>query len=225
MVNAGCHFVDLLRWLVNEEIIEVFAAANNLAFPEYPESDINVATLRFRSGILGKVLVTFGSGCPQDHSVRVYGSKGCIDNSALFLRQGRGVRWARTIHKPMLYQTRLAKPRSWVGQMLWASGILRHHRPCIQNLRAFAVATLVERLRRALPPGGEYGIRHYPIRLYEHSFACQQAIANFLDAIRGSKKPMCSIDEGARTVLACLAAVESYRTNRPVSVPSLDSIL
>src|SRR3990172_3844145 len=63
MVYAGCHFVDLLRWFAGEEIVEVYAAANNLAFPAYPESDLNVATLRFQSGVLGKVLTTFGSAC------------------------------------------------------------------------------------------------------------------------------------------------------------------
>ena len=39
LVYSGCHFVDLLRWLAGEEIVEVFAAANHVAFPDYPESD------------------------------------------------------------------------------------------------------------------------------------------------------------------------------------------
>ena len=38
LVYSGCHFVDLLRWLAGEEIIEVFAAAGHRAFPEYPDS-------------------------------------------------------------------------------------------------------------------------------------------------------------------------------------------
>jgi hypothetical protein len=37
----------------NVEFDEVYAAANHLAYPEYPESDLNVATLRFGSGTLG----------------------------------------------------------------------------------------------------------------------------------------------------------------------------
>jgi UDP-N-acetyl-2-amino-2-deoxyglucuronate dehydrogenase len=224
MVYAGCHFVDLLRWFANEEIVEVYAAANNLAFPAYPESDLNVMTLRFRSGTLGKMLVTFGSACPQDHSVRVYGNQGCIDNNALFLKGPNGVRWARTIHQPILF------PRQWrPASTSWMRRVIREcltlRRRLFTRLPAFLVATAFEGVRVLLSAEGEYGIRHYPVRLYEHELACIEAIENFLEAIRRSKQPMCTVDESAKTVLACLAGVQSYRTNRPVCVPSLDSVL
>jgi predicted dehydrogenase len=64
---------------------------------------------------------------------------------------------------------------------------------------------------------------HYPVRLYEHSPACVEAIEDFLGAIRDRRPPLCSVDEAGRTVLACLAGVESYRTNRPVKVPELEA--
>src|SRR5262249_42296369 len=60
LVYSGCHFGDLLRWIAGDEIVEVFAAAGHRAFPEYPESDLNLVTLRFASGVVGKVLVAFG---------------------------------------------------------------------------------------------------------------------------------------------------------------------
>jgi hypothetical protein len=44
-----------------------------------------------------------------------------------------------------------------------------------------------------------------------------------VSAIRDRRRPLCSIDEAGRTVLACLAGVESYRTNRPVAVLPLTS--
>ena len=34
LVYSGCHFVDLLRWLAGEEIVEVFAAMGHRAFPD-----------------------------------------------------------------------------------------------------------------------------------------------------------------------------------------------
>jgi len=74
LLYAGCHFVDLLCWLLEDEVVEVAGMANNIAFPEYPESDFNVVMLRFRSEILGKVVVAFGAARPQDHSIRIYGS-------------------------------------------------------------------------------------------------------------------------------------------------------
>jgi hypothetical protein len=72
-------------------------------------------------------------------------------------------------------------------------------------------------------PNAEYGAANYPVRLYEHSLACVGAIEDFVGAIRERRPPMCTVAEAGRTVLACLAGVESYRTNRPVTVPEFES--
>ena len=86
------------------------------------------------------------------------------------------------------------------------------------------MARTVEMLRvLARRPNAEYGAANYPVRLYEHSLACVGAIEDFVGAIRERRPPMCSIDEAGRTVLACLAGVESYRTNRPVAVAALEA--
>ena len=34
LVYAGCHFVDLFRWLLDDEVEEVMGMANNIAFPD-----------------------------------------------------------------------------------------------------------------------------------------------------------------------------------------------
>ena len=49
------------------------------------------------------------------------------------------------------------------------------------------------------------------------------AITDFVAAIRDRRRPLCSIDGAGRTVLACLAGVESYRTNRLVAVRQIGS--
>ncbi|MHC4083413.1 MAG: Gfo/Idh/MocA family oxidoreductase, partial [Planctomycetota bacterium] len=216
MVYAGCHFVDLLRWLTGEEPDEAYAMAGNVAFPHYPESDLNTALLRFPSGAVGNVVVSIGTAGPQDHSVRLYGSEGSIDNSALF---DRGSKWVRTLHKPRLLHTDLLR-HPWY---LRARGIL-------QQVRRHALPRLMvecfEGLRR-IGPGAhtEYGLRHFPVRLYEHGLACQGAIRNFLRAIPGDEPVACTVQDSARTVLACLAGVESFRTNKPVPVKRLEAVL
>ena len=89
---------------------------------------------------------------------------------------------------------------------------------------SYLMARMVEMLRvLARRTGAEYGAAHYPVRLYEHSLACVGVIQDFVGAIRDRRTPMCSIDEAGRTVLACLAGVESYRTNRPVTVGAFES--
>lgn len=216
LVYSGCHFVDLLRWLANEEIVEVFAAANHLAFPEYPESDFNLVTLRFKSGVIGKVVVAFGAAGPQDHSLRVYGNRRSIDNNVMF---NDAFGWERVLHEPVIVQ----------------KSLLRHpvrsaHHGLARQLRGNLPAWLLGKLFLATRflarrPNDEYGARYYPVRLYEHAFACVTAIEDFVGAIRERRPPLCTVDEAAKTVLACLAGVESYRTNRPVRVRTLGGVM
>jgi predicted dehydrogenase len=216
LIYAGCHFVDLLRWFTGDEIVEVYAAANHLSFPGYPESDLNLVTLKFRSGIIGKVVVAFGAAGPQDHSVRVYGTEKSIENNTIFNRDRS---WGGLLHSPQIIQ-----------RELMARSGLSPSREVARQLRANLPAYAIDRIFRMMRPlsrhpNNEYGCRYYPLRLYEHSLACVGAIADFARAVRESGQPLCSFEEAAKTVVACIAGVESYRTNNTVTVPVLDDIL
>ena len=214
LVYSGCHFVDLLRWLAGEEIIEVFAAAGHRAFPEYPESDLNVVTLKFASGAIGQVVVAFGEPGPQDHTVRLSGRHASVRGNVLYRRDGR---LGQVLHRPMIIQRPLLRGTG-------KSGGQSLYRQLRTNLPPYIMARTVEMMRiAARRPGAEYGAAGYPVRLYEHSLACVGAIEDFVGAIRDRRLPLCSVDEAGRTVLACLAGVESYRTNRVVSVRGLES--
>jgi predicted dehydrogenase len=214
LVYSGCHFVDLLRWLAGEEIVEVFAAAGHRAFPEYPESDLNLVSLKFASGAIGKVVVAFGEPGPQDHTVRVSGRTATVRGNLLYRRDGR---LGEVLHRPMILQRPLLKGEGKTGGQ-------SRYRQLRTNLPPYLMARMVEALRvLARRPDAEYGAANYPVRLYEHSLACVGAIEDFVGAIRDRRQPLCSVDEAGRTVLACLAGVESYRTNRPVAVRSLEA--
>jgi UDP-N-acetylglucosamine 3-dehydrogenase len=216
IVYAGCHFVDLLRWLTREEPHEVFAMSGHVAFPRYPEADLTSALYRFPSGAVGNVVVSIGTAGPQDHSVRVYGDRASIDNSAVFNRDGE---WEETLHHPRLLQKETL-PRQW----------LRHPREALRQLKSagpgWMLANLFDLARRHGPgANSQYGARHFPVRLYEHATACVRAVENFVGAIDGREQILCGPEEAAKTVLACLAAVESYRTNTPQRVADLDEVV
>src|SRR5439155_26498589 len=139
LVYSGCHFVDLLRWFAGADIVEVFAAANHIAFPEYPESDLNVAVLRFSSGAIGKVVVAFGEPSPQDHTIRVSGSKGSVQNALLFTDDRR---WGTLLHRPMPLQRPLLKgPGKQGGQSVY--------RQLRSNLPPYLVSRIFEWVRFA----------------------------------------------------------------------------
>jgi predicted dehydrogenase len=189
LVYSGCHFVDLLRWLLDDEVVEVIGMANNIAFAQYPESDTNVILMRFRSGVLGKVVTAFGFGRPQDHSVRVYGSDKCIENNLLFAKDGNFSVFAR--------------PK-------WRLGLTR------MGIKLRATNALFERVMKKWRLPDEYSISFYPLRLYEHRFAVRASLSDFVEAICDRRPPRCSVLDAAKTVATCLAGVEAYRTGRTV---------
>jgi predicted dehydrogenase len=195
LVYSGCHFVDLLRWLLSDEVVEVAGMANNIAFPRYPESDTNVILLRFRSGVIGNVVTAFGFGRPQDHSVRIYGSEKCIENNLLFSKDGSF--------------TIFAHPR-WERR----SGSFFRGR----WLRQRIITRLFEHLMKTRHLPADYSVASYPLRLYEHGLAVRESLRDFVDAIANQRPPLCSVLDAAKTVATCLAGVEAYRNSRKVSV-------
>ena len=220
LVYSGCHFVDLLRWLLSEEVEEVVGMANNIAFPEYPESDLNVLLFRFKSGVIGKVVVAFGAGRPQDHSVRIYGSEMSIENNLLFSKGGNFDVFAR----PHLPKDEFSKCNS--QSPIYS---IRGHgyRESVSRYRAYWRARLIEKLMRWKNYDNEYSVSSYPIRLYPHRLAVRASLENVVNTIRGSECLECSLKDSARTVATCLAGVEAYRSGKTVKVsnywlPELD---
>jgi UDP-N-acetylglucosamine 3-dehydrogenase len=83
IIGGGCHAVDLLRWVVGD-VEEVSAYANHVALPEWPVDDCTVAALRFRSGAVGRLMVSIG--CKRAYTMRSVfsGTRGTIvcDNTS-----------------------------------------------------------------------------------------------------------------------------------------------
>lgn len=210
LVYSGCHFVDLLRWLLEDEVDEVEGMANNIAFPEYPESDLNVILLRFKSGVIGKIVVAFGAGRPQDHSVRIYGSEMSIENNLLFDKNGN-------------YQIFLSPPLHTNGNFLNPKVSLlairgRGYGTLLRGYRNYLITRSIELLMKYKSCDHEYGTSSYPIRLYPHGLAVRSSLENFASAVKGEQKLKCTLKDAAKTVVTCLAGVEAYRTGKTIKV-------
>jgi hypothetical protein len=124
--------------------------------------------------------------------------------------------WGTVLHRPLLVQRPLLKGPGKAG----GQSLLRQLRA---NLPPWVACRLFDGIRLAARrPGAEYGFRYYPMRFYEHSLASVGAIADFVEAIHTGRPPLCTVDEAARTVVACLAAVESYRTRQPIRLAAFE---
>ena len=153
--------------------------------------------------------MAFGEPGPQDHTVRLPAAHASVRGNVLYRRDGR---LGEVLHRPMIIEWPLLRG---TGKSGGQTSTETADEPASVHLGASERGDAPRRER----PGAEYGAADYPVRLYEHSLACVGAIEDFLGAIAIAVCRCAPIDEAGRTVLACLAGVEPYRTNRPVNVP------
>jgi predicted dehydrogenase len=84
MLFGGCHAVDILRWLVADEAVEVSTMANNpRGLWEY-ESNV-VALVKFRRGVIAKTSVLFDVKIPYTFNVDLLGTEGGIRDNRLWI--------------------------------------------------------------------------------------------------------------------------------------------
>ena len=94
LMNQGIHLVDLLIWLMDDEVVEVQARTATLAHTIEVE-DCAGATLRFASGALGTIAATTAAAPGFPHRVEVYGTQGGIQIEGEAI-----VRWETIHHAP-----------------------------------------------------------------------------------------------------------------------------
>jgi predicted dehydrogenase/ribosomal protein S18 acetylase RimI-like enzyme len=78
--GGGVHPIDLIRWVVDSEVAEVFCYSNHKTIPVYNEADNILISIKFANGCIGKVWITFGIRRYPEHVVdlNIFGSEGTI---------------------------------------------------------------------------------------------------------------------------------------------------
>ena len=76
MQGGGIHLIDLLLWTTGERPLSVFAMGNRICTRQtaFRSSDYVAATLRFESGLIGRISANFGCVHRHQHVVRVFGT-------------------------------------------------------------------------------------------------------------------------------------------------------
>ncbi len=158
VVGGGCHAVDLLRWLVGEDPVEVYAHGTHKMLPTVSYDDANLAIMKFPGNIMGKVFVS--TGCKRDYTMRtcIYGTKGTLifDNRS-------------------------------------------------DTMKVFLVDENGE--------GGHEPVE-VPVQVNNHNAVAE--FKEFADCLVNDTEIATTIIEGAKTVAACLAIVESSNTGKIV---------
>jgi myo-inositol 2-dehydrogenase/D-chiro-inositol 1-dehydrogenase/scyllo-inositol 2-dehydrogenase (NAD+) len=202
MPAAGVHFLDLFRWLVGSEIVEITATGNHIAFPAYPDNDCVESHFRFANGAIGRLTVTIGDEHPIHFPIRVFGTEGTLADGFL-IRENSAERVFKdpgpVAPLPLLdgWRALYRVPRRLLGNL--KRGLLRMLKP--QPKPGFNPVNLLWRTE------------------YQHYEACVHSITNVIQAVREGKQPLVTLEEAARSCAVAFAATRSYReAGRPVEV-------
>jgi predicted dehydrogenase len=76
LVNQSPHMLDLLRWLMDDEVAEVSGYSANLNHPSVEVEDTAIAILRFRNGGLGSITSSLAQKPGIYTKVHIHGSNG-----------------------------------------------------------------------------------------------------------------------------------------------------
>ena len=83
MADQTVHFFDLLRWITDDEPVEVFAIGAALAdrrIGELGDVDTSIVVLRMRSGALAQIDSARRTGYGYDERIEVFGAKGLVES-------------------------------------------------------------------------------------------------------------------------------------------------
>jgi len=94
VVHSGAiHLIDLLLWLSESKVVQVFAYGTRIATEStrFRKNDTVVAILKFADGVLGKVTANFACVTPHHHRVTIYGTEATFEQGHL----GAAYLWSR----------------------------------------------------------------------------------------------------------------------------------
>jgi predicted dehydrogenase len=80
--GGGIHLIDLMRWILDDEVTEVSAMGADLLVrgSRYTREDLVVALLRFSRGAIAKNTTTLGPQRPKFHALNLYGTEATFVN-------------------------------------------------------------------------------------------------------------------------------------------------
>ena len=135
--GGGIHLIDLIRWLMQEEIKIVTSFGNNILTKntqyKYPETIC--ALIKFESGATGKSLSTYGPKRTKFHSLNVYGSK------RTFINQTSHAEIFKGDNKKDIMLDKSAYPGFNKGDLVpeFISSIIKNEEPEISGIDIFRV--------------------------------------------------------------------------------------
>ena len=82
-LGGGLHIIDLLCWLLNMKVDEVFSYANKVTTKntQFKYPDLITTIFKTNKKLIGKITSNFGCVYPHFHKISIYGTKKTFENN------------------------------------------------------------------------------------------------------------------------------------------------
>jgi predicted dehydrogenase len=86
LLGGGCHSMGVLMWALQSQVKQVFAYASDKAEPLLAGNDCYLVSLKFASGVIGKLIAASGNrgAAPTGGRLVLYGTKGTLWGGRLY---------------------------------------------------------------------------------------------------------------------------------------------
>ncbi len=78
LMNQCIHGIDLLRWIMGDEIESVYGSVRNRQHPYIEAEDIGVAVVNFKNGAVATIEGTVNTICDFEQTLSVFGENGMV---------------------------------------------------------------------------------------------------------------------------------------------------
>lgn len=186
----ACHPLDLLMHLAGAIPVRHSTYLSNVAFSEYnaPYTSATIL-LEFPGNIIAKSHINSSSVYPQVNDLIIMGDKGTYIDGVLYTDAG------------------FKQLADFFGDSGWFNtemniakiGLPRR----VASLAINAYLRTFNKLALLLMRNSEFGFRRYPFTVYNHDYACQYVIDNFIAAALGKEKILVGYEEAERVISLC----------------------
>ncbi len=199
----GCHPVDLLVNLLGKEPVSNSTYLSKNSFSDYTSTYTSATSLlHFPDNIVGKIHVNSSCIYPEVYDLVIMGDKGTYIDGLLYTKNkgfhqiasffGDNKDWFGT---EMIIR-KMKIPKKVLSIII--NGYMRS-----LNALVNLYITIGSKLSQKVMAEPDFAFRRYPFTVYNHDYASQFIIDNFVNSILGKEKIIATFDEAARVIGLC----------------------
>ncbi len=170
--GGACHPLDLILYLINEEVIDHKTFLSKNSYKEFPLNYTSATTiLKFKSNVIAKCHTNNSVIFPQFNNLIVLGDKGSFIDGILY-KNNKFINVAQYFNRIANYRYRQYINSKLINLALHF--LTKHHL-----------------------------FRSSPFSIYNHEYACQVIIDNFVNAIVKDERVLVGYEDGCKVVKLC----------------------